>query len=110
MTYQVPRVFPKPRNFEYDLSNTDVFLKCMTKPAYYIHFLNSFKREIASKGMGEVMKEYVFKGDERANRILTRLYDGESLKVWISFCALELLTVLDRGFAWTHTCRIRIRV
>ncbi|KAI7971922.1 hypothetical protein EIK77_007521 [Talaromyces pinophilus] len=76
MTYQLPRVFPEPHKFEYDLSNAEVFLKGMTKPAYYIHFLQFFKREIASKGMGEVVKEYVFKGDERANRILTRLYDG----------------------------------
>ena len=78
MAYQRPRVFPEPHKFEYDLSNAEVFLKGMTKPAYYIHFLEFFKREIASKGMGEVVKEYVFKGDERANRILTRLYDGES--------------------------------
>lgn len=81
MTYQLPKVLPKPHEFKFDLSETEVFLKCMTKPAYYIHFLDFFKREIASKGMGEAMKEYVFKGDERANRMLTRLYDGKSLKV-----------------------------
>jgi hypothetical protein len=54
----------------------------MTKPAYYIHFLQFFKREIATKGMAEAVKEYVLKGDERANRILTRLYDGKSLNVF----------------------------
>jgi hypothetical protein len=79
MSYQLPKIFwEKPCKFEYDLSDRDVFLKCMTKPAYYFYFLKFFKREIAAKGMAEVVKEYVFKGDERANRILTRLYDGQS--------------------------------
>lgn len=62
---------------EEDLYDVDVFLKYIGKPACYSSFLKFFKNEISAKGIAKTVNEYIFKGDERANEMFIRLYDGE---------------------------------
>lgn len=60
------------------LQDPAVFEKCLGIDDCYPDFLKFFEEEIASKGMPEVVTEYLFKGDERANDILGRMFAGES--------------------------------
>lgn len=60
-----------------DLKDPEVFEKCLGKDEHYADFLQFFKNEIAEKGVSRVVKEYLLKGDERANDILGRMFTGE---------------------------------
>lgn len=59
------------------LQDPAVFEKCLGIDDCYPDFLKFFEGEITSKGMQEVVTEYLFKGDERANDILGRMFAGE---------------------------------
>ncbi|KAJ5199844.1 hypothetical protein N7472_005048 [Penicillium cf. griseofulvum] len=59
---------------KYGLYDPEVFEKCLGIDDCYPDFLKFFEEEISSKGMQEVIKEYLFKGDERANDILGRMF------------------------------------
>jgi hypothetical protein len=52
-------------------------------------FLAFFSQEITEKGVAKVLQEYVFKGDERAEDMLVRMYSGflhvSSNLEWSSF-------------------------
>ena len=63
---------------KHGLYNPEVFQMCLGIDDCYPDFLKFFEEEISSKGMQEVVKEYLFKGDERANDILGRMFAGES--------------------------------
>lgn len=43
---------------------------------YYHDFLVFFRDEIEKKGWEEVLNEYLFKDDEKANDMLVRLFGG----------------------------------
>ncbi len=43
---------------------------------YYHNFLVFFKEEMDQRGWREVLNEYVFKGDERADDMLVRMFSG----------------------------------
>lgn len=60
-----------------DLKDPVVFGKCLGDDVCYVDFLGFFEDEIAEKGMQHVVKEYLFKGDERADDILGRMFTGE---------------------------------
>jgi hypothetical protein len=47
------------------------------KEENYPNYLAFFQQEIDSKGVGGVLGEYVFAGDERAESMLCRLFGGE---------------------------------
>ena len=64
-----------------DLGDSAKFLKNLSKPNYYHDYLVFFQREIAEKGYAEVVNEYVFKGDERANIMFARIFAGKWLSV-----------------------------
>lgn len=50
--------------------------KYLGKGKHYANFLKYFQDEIEKKGWQDVVKEYVFAGDERANDMFGRLFAG----------------------------------
>lgn len=52
------------------------FQEYFHKEEHYSNYLAFFQGEIDAKGVGEVLNEYVFKGDERAESMLSRLFGG----------------------------------
>ncbi|KAJ5620832.1 hypothetical protein N7510_004816, partial [Penicillium lagena] len=74
-SYQRP-VLPTDANLVQAMRDTATFMQCFGKEENYPNFLAFFQQEIDAKGVGDVLKEYVFKGDERAESMLSRLYAG----------------------------------
>lgn len=58
------------------MSNQELFKNYLGKPKYYEDFLRFWQDEMEKKGWENVLNEYVFAGDERADDMLTRLYAG----------------------------------
>ncbi|KAJ5831991.1 hypothetical protein N7474_000302 [Penicillium riverlandense] len=71
-SYQRP-VFPTDTNRVQAMRDTATFMQCLGKEENYSNFLAFFQQEINAKGVGDVLKEYIFKGDERAESMLSRL-------------------------------------
>jgi hypothetical protein len=61
---------------ELDLANPVVFNESLGKDGCYGAFLHFFENEIISKGTAAVVREYLLKGDERADDILARMFTG----------------------------------
>ena len=59
-----------------DLKDPVIFDQCLGKDDCYADFLKFFEDEVTEKGVPSVIKEYVLKGDERANDIFSRMYTG----------------------------------
>lgn len=59
------------------MANPSSFKRFLGKGQYYHEFLVFFKQEMEKKGWENVVNEYVFAGDERAEDMLTRLFAGE---------------------------------
>jgi hypothetical protein len=77
------------RGYEYvvkKLQNREFFRSHAGKRDNYSDFLVFFQREIDSKGVGPVMNEYLFAGDEFADEMLIRLFAGEMLHMAFSTC------------------------
>lgn len=62
-----------------NLQDQEQFEACLGKDEHYLTFLKFFKAEIAEKGAIPVIRQYVLKGDKRANDIFSRMYTGKSL-------------------------------
>ncbi len=60
-----------------DLKDPALFDKCLGNDDKYADFLRFFEDEVAEKGVPDVVREYVLKGDDRANDIFCRMYTGE---------------------------------
>jgi hypothetical protein len=60
-----------------DLNDPKVFETCLGNDDCYSDFLKFFENEISEKGVPEVVREYLLKGDERANDIFCRMYTGK---------------------------------
>ncbi|KAH8689131.1 hypothetical protein BGW36DRAFT_433896 [Talaromyces proteolyticus] len=58
------------------MHDAKVFQQYVGNQKHYNNFLRFFTLEIAERGVEGTLTEYLFKGDERANDILARLYDG----------------------------------
>ncbi|KAF2187548.1 hypothetical protein K469DRAFT_569451 [Zopfia rhizophila CBS 207.26] len=55
--------------------NNPVFFKgCQGKSEFYIDYLRFFQDEITEKGVEEVIRQLIFKGDEAADDILGRMF------------------------------------
>ena len=52
---------------------------------YYTDFLVFYQNEIEEKGWQAVLNEYLFKGDERSDDMLVRIFAGELPLQHISF-------------------------
>ena len=61
-----------------DMSDPMKFKKYLGKGQYHRDFLIYFQNEIEKKGWENVLNEYFFAGDERADDMLVRLYGGSS--------------------------------
>lgn len=59
-----------------DMHEPDRFKSYLGKEKYYHDFLVYFQREIDEKGWQNVLKEYLFAEDERADDMLVRMYAG----------------------------------
>jgi len=59
-----------------DMHIPERFKTYLEQEKYYHDFLVFFQQEMEEKGWQNVLNEYVFKGDERANDMLVRLYAG----------------------------------
>ena len=60
-----------------DLKDPALFDQCLGNDDRYADFLRFFEGEVATKGVPDVIREYLLKGDERANDIFCRMYTGE---------------------------------
>lgn len=77
-SYQTPIERPEAAALtELDLKDPKVFENCLGNDDCYSIYLKFFEDEIAQKGVPEVVREYVLKGDERANDIFCRMYTGK---------------------------------
>lgn len=52
------------------------FQRHLYKEENYSNYLSFFQEEIEAKGVGAVLNEYLFAGDERAESMLSRLFGG----------------------------------
>ncbi|KAF2803118.1 uncharacterized protein BDZ99DRAFT_427605 [Mytilinidion resinicola] len=74
-SYQRP-VVALERSVIDDMHDPDRFKSYLGKEKYYRDFLVFFEKEIEQKGWENVLNEYVFAGDERAEDLLVRMYAG----------------------------------
>jgi len=98
--YQRPAIQSKERTLE-DLSNPENFKKYLNKEKYYRDYLVFWQDEIEKKGWENVLNEYVFAGDERADDLFGRLYGGKPRKTtsqrWLK-CPGFLHPIIHLGF------------
>ncbi|KAJ4377491.1 hypothetical protein N0V83_000316 [Neocucurbitaria cava] len=75
VSYQRP---PEPlkQSIVNDMHEPDRFKTYLGDEKYYHDFLVFFQSEFESKGWQNVVNEYLFAGDERANDMLVRLFAG----------------------------------
>ena len=64
-----------------DMSNPEHFKKYLGNEKYYHSFLVFFQQEMEKKGWENVLNEYVFKGNDRADNILVRMFAGLSFSL-----------------------------
>jgi len=58
----------------------ELFKKYLGKGKYYPEFLIFFQNEMSQKGWENVLSEFLFSGDERAEDLLARLFAGKSFR------------------------------
>lgn len=90
ISYQAPlkrNAAAAPDNL--DLSDPVLFNQCLGKDECYYDFLVYFENEVTEKGVPDVVHEYVFKGDERANDIFCRMFTDLVHPMIHLGCALE---------------------
>jgi hypothetical protein len=59
-----------------ELKSWDHAKNYLGQEKYYPDFLRFFQKEIEARGYEEVLNEYVFKGDEAADQLFSRLFAG----------------------------------
>lgn len=59
-----------------DMHDPEKFKKYLGSEKYYHDFMVFFEQEMDEKGWQEVLNEYVFKGDDRADDMLVRMFGG----------------------------------
>ena len=82
------RKLPRPDNKTLqELDDPAEFKKYLGKNKHYPDYLAFFQDEIDKKGYKEVIYEYLFKGDGRAEDMLVRLHGGNFFQVLSSISA-----------------------
>lgn len=61
------------------LGDPQNFSKYVGDSRYYRDYTEFFKREIESRGIAEVIDEYMFKGDSRAEDMLGRMFSSKKM-------------------------------
>ncbi|EON62989.1 hypothetical protein W97_02215 [Coniosporium apollinis CBS 100218] len=74
-SYQRPAVSLEDSVMQ-DMRDPEKFNKYLGDEKYYHDFLIFFQDEMESKGWENVLNEYLFKGDERADDMLVRMFAG----------------------------------
>ncbi|PPJ51019.1 hypothetical protein CBER1_07835 [Cercospora berteroae] len=92
--YNAPYQAPIDRDHEtvpsdLDLHDPAVFDACLGKDVHYIDFLEFFQSEIKSIGPEAVIRQYVLKGDARADDISCRMYTDLVHPMIHLGCAIE---------------------
>jgi len=75
VSYQRPPV-PLKQSVVTDMRDPKRYKTYLGNEKHYRDFLVFFHEEINQKGWQEVLNEYVFKGDERADDMLVRMFGG----------------------------------
>jgi hypothetical protein len=75
VSYQRPPV-PLTQSIVTDIHNPKKYKTYLGCEKHYHNFLVFFKEEINQNGWQEVLNEYIFKGDERADDMLVRMFGG----------------------------------
>ncbi|KAF2264728.1 hypothetical protein CC78DRAFT_553292 [Lojkania enalia] len=73
--YQLPQRVPQT-SVALKMKDPSFFKDCLGKNKFYTSYLHFFQEEINQRGVEEVLLEYVFKGNERADDILGRMHAG----------------------------------
>ncbi|KAJ5851361.1 uncharacterized protein N7529_010746 [Penicillium soppii] len=73
--YQRPAL-PASQDVIQSMHDVAKFQECLGKEENYPNYLAFFQQEIDDKGVGGVLEEYIFAGDERAENMLCRLFGG----------------------------------
>ncbi|KAF2468945.1 uncharacterized protein BDR25DRAFT_230821 [Lindgomyces ingoldianus] len=71
--YQLPQ-YHHSASLSLKLKDPEFFQQCLYKPEFYSNYLEYFQEEIAERGTEDVVREYVFAGDARADDLLGRMY------------------------------------
>lgn len=58
------------------LLDAETFKMHLGDSKYYQNYLEFFQNEIALNGVEKVLNEYLFKGDDKADDLLIRMYSG----------------------------------
>lgn len=77
-SYQRP-VLPTSQDVIQSMHDVAKFQEHLGKEENYPNFLAFFQHEIEAKGVGGVLGEYLFAGDERAENMMCRLFAGKYL-------------------------------
>ena len=75
MSYQRPLV-PLEHSIVTNMHDPKIYQKYLGREKYYHEFLVFFQGKMDQKGWQEVLNQYVFKGDERADDMLVRMFGG----------------------------------
>ena len=75
MSYQRPPL-PHKQSFVMDMRDLKKYKTYLGNEEHYHDFLVFFKEEINQLGWQGVLTEYMFKGDERADDMLVRMFGG----------------------------------
>lgn len=75
-SYQRP-IYPVDRDVVNGMHDKAKFQEGFHNEKNYSNYLTFFQEEIDVKGVGDVLNEYVFAGDDRAESMLSRLFGGE---------------------------------
>lgn len=74
------------------MRDVDGFRAGLGKEKNYSNYLAFFQGEIGVKGVGDVLGEYLFAGDERAETMLCRLFGGTYILIYpypVQLCRLQ---------------------
>ncbi|KAJ5562985.1 hypothetical protein N7461_001746, partial [Penicillium sp. DV-2018c] len=74
-SYQRPAMPTDPEVVK-SMHDAAKFQECFGKEEHYPNYLAFFQQELDAKGVGAVLAEYVFAGDERAEGMMCRLFAG----------------------------------
>jgi len=91
-TYQAPveKRHDEAISEHLNLKDPADFNRCLGRDDCYVNFLRFFEDEVAEKGVPAVIKEYLLKGDKRANDIFSRMYTGMySLSIKVELTASD---------------------
>lgn len=68
-----------------NMKSRDVFVAHLGDRSKYADYLRYFQAELAGRPVKDVLQEYLFAGDEFADDILSRLFDGWLLSLFFFY-------------------------